>query len=192
MTGQYWSGEEGITVVPCYQETKYLKFKPREQGGGFMGELAKDDPEISRTTRAGAKEILPDGNELVKSEQHYVIVTDEDGIPSFGIIDMKSSALKVSKRWKTQMMMFRDKHPQTGELVRPPIYGVQWKLSVVEESNDQGSWFNWTVANHGLVKDKDFFLAAKNFRGSIMKGEAKAVAEDVVDTHHSETETAPF
>jgi hypothetical protein len=50
VTGQYWEGEEGITVVPCYQETKYLKFKPREQGGGFMGELRKDDPDISRAT----------------------------------------------------------------------------------------------------------------------------------------------
>ena len=69
VTGQHWDGEEGVTVIPCYQETKYLKFKPREQGGGFMGELAKDDPDISRTTRSGAKEILPDGNELVTALQ---------------------------------------------------------------------------------------------------------------------------
>jgi len=192
VTGQYWSGEDGITVVPCYQETKYLKFKPREQGGGFLGELAKDNPDISRTTRTGAKEVLPDGNELVKSDQHYVIIVDEDGIPNFGIIDMKSSGLKVSKRWKTQMTMFSTKHPQTGELMKPAIFAVQWKLSVVEESNDQGSWFNWTVANDGLIQDKDLFLAAKNFRESIMKGEAKAVAEDVVEGHEQVVEEAPF
>jgi len=135
VTGEYWEGEGGITVVPCYQETKYLKFKPREAGGGFMGELRKDDPDVSRTTRSGAKEILPDGNELVKSDQHYVIVVDEDGVPGFGIVDMKSSGLKVSRRWKTQLKMLTVKHPKTGQLVSPPLFGTQWKLSVVEESH---------------------------------------------------------
>jgi hypothetical protein len=49
------------------------------QGGGFMGELSKDDPDVARAQRSGAKEILPDGNELVKSDQHYCILVDEDG-----------------------------------------------------------------------------------------------------------------
>ena len=192
VTGQFWPSEEGITVIPCYQETKYLKWRPREQGGGFLGELSKDDPDLSRTQRSGAKEILPDGNELVKSDQHYVLVVDEDGIPGFGIVDMKSSALKVSRRWKTQLKMLTVRHPKTGELKSPPLFGTQWKLSVVEESNDQGSWFNWSVSNDGFVQDKELLDAAMNFRKSIMTGEAKAVAEDVADTHHSETEEAPF
>ena len=88
--------------------------------------------------------------------------------------------------------MLTVKHPKTGQLVSPPLFGTQWKLSVVEESNDQGSWFNWTVANEGLIQDKDLFLAAKNFRESIMKGEAKAVAEDVVEGHEPVVEEAPF
>jgi hypothetical protein len=192
VTGQFWPSEEGITVIPCYQETKYLKWRPREQGGGFLGELSKDDPDLSRTQRSGAKEILPDGNELVKSDQHYVLVVDEDGIPGFGIVDMKSSALKVSRRWKTQLKMLTVRHPKTGELKSPPLFGTQWKLSVVEESNDQGSWFNWAVSNDGYVQDKELLDAAMNFRKSIMAGEAKAVAEDVADTHHAETEEAPF
>jgi len=192
VTGQFWPSEEGITVIPCYQETKYLKWRPREQGGGFLGELSKDDPDLSRTQRSGAKEILPDGNELVKSDQHYVLVVDEDGIPGFGIVDMKSSALKVSRRWKTQLKMLTVKHPKTGQLVSPPLFGTMWRLSVVEESNDQGSWFNWSVSNDGFVQDKELLDAAMNFRKSIMAGEAKAVAEDVADTHHAETEEAPF
>jgi len=192
VTGQFWPSEEGITVIPCYQETKYLKWRPREQGGGFLGELSKDDPDLSRTQRSGAKEILPDGNELVKSDQHYVLVVDEDGIPGFGIVDMKSSALKVSRRWKTQLKMLTVKHPKTGQLVSPPLFGTQWKLSVVEESNDQGSWFNWAVSNDGFVQDKELLEAAMNFRKSVMAGEAKAVAEDVVDEPHGQTEEAPF
>jgi hypothetical protein len=186
VTGQSWDGEEGVTVVPCYQETKYLMFKPREQGGGFLGEMSKGNPDIARTTRTGAKEILPDGNELVKSDQHYCLIMDDSGIPGFGIIDMKSSGLKVSRRWKTQIKMLTIKHPKTGELVSPPLFGTKWKLSAIEESNDQGTWFNWTVNNDGFVEDKELLEAAINFRKSIMSGEAKAVAEDVLDEERRE------
>lgn len=191
VTGQHWAGEEGILVIPCYQETKYLKFKPRTQGGGFMGEMSKGDPDLSRTTRNGATEVLPDGNELVKSDQHYCIIV-EDGVPSFGIIDMKSSGLKVSRRWKTQIKMLTVKHPKTGALVSPPLFGTMWHLKSVEESNDMGTWYNWTVNNAGFVQDREMIDAAMNFRKSIMAGEAKAVAEDVVDSHVSGSDEAPF
>lgn len=192
VTGQSWEGEEGVVVVPCYQETKYLKFKPREQGGGYLGELSKDDPDISRTTRTGAKEVLPDGNELVKSDQHYCLILDESGVPTFGIVDMKSSGLKVSRRWKTQIKMLTIKHPKTGELVSPPLFGTKWKLSAVEESNDQGTWFNWAVSNEGFVEDKELLDAAINFRKSIMSGEAKAVAEDGLDDDRPQDASSVF
>jgi hypothetical protein len=118
---------------------------------------------------------------------------DEDGIPGFGIVDMKSSSLKVSKRWKTQLKMMTVKHPKTGQLVTPSLFSTQWKLSVVEESNDMGSWFNWTVAQNGFVKDREVYEAAKNFRQSIESGAAKAVAEDLVsEDSHEAGEAAPF
>lgn len=191
VTGQSWSGEEGIIVIPCYQETKYLKFKPRTQGGGFLGEMSKSDPDVNRTTRNGATEVLPDGNELVKSDQHYCIIV-EDGIPSFGIIDMKSSALKVSRRWKTQIKMLTVKHPKTGALVSPPLFGTMWHLKSVEESNDMGTWYNWTVTNSGFVQDRELLDAAMNFRKSITSGEAKAVAEEILQGEMATQEHAPF
>ena len=104
VTGQFWDGEEGVTVIPCFQETKYLEFIPRDQGGGFVGEIAPDNPAIKQAKREGNKEILSNGNELVKSDQHYCIVLDGD-IPQLAIMDMKVSQLKVSRRWKTQIAM---------------------------------------------------------------------------------------
>lgn len=192
VTNQYWSGEEGVTVIPCYQETKYLKFGPRTQGGGFLGELAKDDPQITQARREGGKEILPDGNELVKSDQHYCLILDEDGVPGFGIIDMKSTQLKISRRWKTMAKMLSVKHPKTGQLVSPPIFGSMWKLKTVEESNDMGSWFNYTIERVGYVNNKELLDAAVAFRNSITSGQAKAVAEDLVGEEHNNTEDAPF
>ncbi len=51
MTSQYWDGEEGIVVIPCYQTTKYLEFIPREQGGGFQGEIPANDPILTKAKR---------------------------------------------------------------------------------------------------------------------------------------------
>ena len=178
VTGQYWDGEEGITVVPCFQTTKYLEFVPRDMGGGFRGEIAPTDPILQRTERQGAKEILPTGNELVKSDQHFCLVVDEDGMFQPVVIDMKSTQLKVSRRWKTMISMNRAKHPKTGALFTPPVFATMWKLRSVEESNDQGSWSNWTVEKIGLVENRELLLEAKAFRDSVVAGEVKAASEE--------------
>ena len=179
VTGQFWDGEEGVTVIPCFQETKYLEFIPRDQGGGFVGEIAPDNPAIKQAKREGNKEILSNGNELVKSDQHYCIVLDGD-IPQLAIMDMKVSQLKVSRRWKTQIAMQKVKD-KNGILRVPAVYANMWKFKSVEESNDQGTFFNWTFDRVGFVQDKGLFEEAKKFRESVMKGEAKARAEDIVD-----------
>ena len=177
VTGQYWSGEEGITVVPCYQTTKYLEFTPREQGGGFRGEISPLDPRLQNTTRNGGKELLPDGNEVVKSDQHFCLIIEPDGTTQPVVVDMKSTQLKVSRRWKTQIAMKKIKHPKTGQMITPPLYASMWRLRSVEESNDKGDFSNWVVESLGLVDDKNVFQEAKAFRDSVLAGEVKAQAE---------------
>jgi len=177
VTNQYWDGEAGITVVPCYQTTKYLMFTPREQGGGFLGEISATDPQLQRTVRSGAKELLPDGSELVKSDQHYCLVVEEDGSYQPAVVDMKSTQLKVSRRWKTQIAMQKIKHPKTGQLITPPLIATMWRLRTTEESNDQGSWSNYIVEKIDMVENRDLLMEAKAFRDSVMAGEVKAAPE---------------
>ena len=178
VTKQHWTGEDGITVIPCYQTTKYLEFTPRDQGGGFRGEIAATDPVLQRTERSGAKEMLPNGNELVKSDHHYCLVVEADGTYQPVVIDMKSSQLKVSRRWKTQIAMQKIKHPKTGAMITPPLFATQWKFTTIEESNDQGSWFNYQIEKVGLLESRDLMLEAKSFRDSVAAGEVKAAPEE--------------
>ena len=79
MTGQYWEADEGLVVLMCAYTTKFLEFQLRESGGGFMGELNADDPDIRKTERNGSVEMLPNGNELVRSAQFLVLGIDGDG-----------------------------------------------------------------------------------------------------------------
>ena len=177
VTSEFWTGEEGLLVIPCYQETKFLEFVPRESGGGFMGELEPNNPDIQNTERKGAKEILPNGNELVKSDQHYCLVVGDGGMVQPAIVDMKSSQLKVSRRWKTQIAMQKIRHPKTDALLTPAVYATMWRLNTLQESNDQGTWYNWSVTKHGLVQTKEILSEAKLFREQVMKGAVKAVDE---------------
>ena len=194
VTGQVWKGEEGVTIIPCYQVTKYLEFTPRDMGGGFRGEISPTNPVLQQTTRQGSKELLPTGNELVKSDQHYCLVLDGEGSFQPAVIDMKSTQLKVSRRWKTQIAMQKIKHPKTGQMITPPLFATEWKITTVEESNDQGSWFNPSVEKVGLVGERDLMLEAKAFRDSVAAGEAKAVAEASVPTSSSveQDDSIPF
>ena len=194
VTGQVWKGEEGVTIIPCYQVTKYLEFTPRDMGGGFRGEISPTNPVLQQTTRQGSKELLPTGNELVKSDQHYCLVLDGEGSFQPAVIDMKSTQLKVSRRWKTQIAMQKIKHPKTGQMITPPLFATEWKITTVEESNDQGSWFNPSVEKVGLVWERDLMLEAKAFRDSVAAGEAKAVAEESVPTSSSveQDDSIPF
>ena len=178
VTNEYFDGEEGVVLIPCYQTTKYLEFTPREQGGGFRGEIAANDPILTRTERNGAKEILPTGNELVKSDQHYSLIVMPDGSFQPVVVDMKSTQLKVSRRWKTQIAMQKMAHPKTGQLITPPVFATMWKLTTTEESNDQGSWANYQIEKVGLVENRDLLLEAKAFRDSVAAGEVKAAPEE--------------
>ena len=44
---------------------------------------------------------------MVKSDQHFCLVINDDGSTQPAIIDMKSTQLKVSKRWKSMISMER-------------------------------------------------------------------------------------
>ena len=181
LTGQMWAGEKGLVIIPCYQTTKYLEFVPRESGGGFRGEINANDPILQRTSRNGSKEILPTGNELVKSDQHFCLIVGEDGITQPVVIDMKSTQLKVSRRWKTNINQLKVRHPETGEIKSPPVFGFMWRLKTVEETNDKGDFYNWSIEKLGMVDTRELLLEAKNFRESIMRGEVKAQAENHSD-----------
>jgi hypothetical protein len=170
-----------------------LEFVPRDMGGGFKGEIPANSPLIHRTTRSGSKEMLPNGNELVKSVQYFCFIVDDDGSYQPVVIDMKSTQLKVAKRWNTQIAMQKIKHPETGMLSPVPIFATMWRLFSVEESNDQGSWNNWNVERIGLVEDRSLRLEAKAFRDSIMAGEVRAAPEeDTSGSSSSDSDGIPF
>jgi len=172
VTGQVWSGEKGILVLPVYYQLKYIEFVLRSQGGGFVSELAGNSQEVRNAVRDKDThmEMLESGNELVKTAQHYVQIVHEDGSLEQAIIDMKKTQLKKSRLWNSMMMMQREEGK-----VKPSFSNV-YRLSTTEDSNDKGSWYTWTIKLEGPAPSKDAYLEARGFYENVSSGALRIAA----------------
>jgi len=184
---EIYKQDEGVIVVPAFFEKKFLEFQLRSSGGGFVRELAADDKDITMTSRENTIELLPNGNELVRTHQHLVIAKSNDGTFSPCVLDMKKSQLKVSRRWNTLKNSAR---LPSGALM--PIYGTAWRVTTVLESNDQGKWFNYKLdrINKITPEIEKMMLEARNMYQGVSKGEVKMAAASADEI--AKEEDVPF
>jgi hypothetical protein len=187
VSGEIYKADTGLTVVPAYFEKKFLEFALRSTGGGFIKELSPDDKDINLTNREGTIEMLPSGNELVRTHQHLVIAKGENEMAP-AVLDMKKTQLKVSRRWNTLKNGIR---LPSGKPM--PLYGTAWKITTVSESNDQGTWYNYKIDRiTEITKDiESMMLEARNMYQSVRKGEVKMAAASA-DEMADKGDEAPF
>ena len=103
VANEVYDGEVGVTVIPCYFNRRFIEWKPRESGGGYMGSYLPDDPIVKTTVKNDKNaDVLPNGNLLSNTAQHFVLLTYEGNF-SRALITMSSTQLKKSRRWITQM-----------------------------------------------------------------------------------------
>jgi len=195
VTGDYWEADSGVKVLVCAFQTKFLEFGLRESGGGFMGELDPNSPDIRQTTRNGANEMLPSGNELVRSAQYLVLAYDADGMTSQLVCDMKKTQMKVSKQWNTRRNGLKVMHPTKG-LFNPPTWATPWTLTTVQESNDKGSWFNFAVTQGDMTEvPMDVLQEAKQMYQDFKAGDIKtsaATSDEMRSANPSDGDDVPF
>jgi hypothetical protein len=99
------------------------------------------------------------------------------------LISMKSTQLKVSRKWNSMMMGI--KMQGKNGLFTPPTYSHIYKLKTVQMSNDKGTWFGWDVSKVGPVSDRGVYDIAKNFAERVGKGEVEAKPETQEETKKS-------
>jgi len=173
-----FKGAEGITVVPCYFQHRYLEWKPREKGGGFVGAHRADDA-IVKTTRRDDRgnDVLPNGNLLVNTYQFFVLLLTEEG-PQRCMIAMSSSQVTKAKKWLTVMesQTFRS---SSGNLLTYPMFYNKYRLVTVPQQNDKGSWYGWEIQKIGPLKESEahLFQMGAQFMKAISAGDV-VVRED--------------
>lgn len=191
VSGQLFDGTQGIKVIPCHYERKYIEWAPRGQGSGAPVTVHPATSDImSRTFKkpGDSKDYLENGNYIENSAQFYVLVTDDEGNASPALIVMKSTQLKKARKWNSMMMTLK-MQGKNGPFT-PPAYSHVYRLMTLKESNDKGSWFGWEVERVGPVEDASTYAMAKSFALSVAQGEVN-VKHDQEDGVRVK-ESAPF
>ena len=94
VSGQVFDGTQGIKVVPCHYERKYIEWTPRGQGSGAPVAVHPATSDIMTKTfrKPGeSKDYLDNGNYVETSAQHYVLILDEEGNATPALIVMKAT-----------------------------------------------------------------------------------------------------
>ena len=184
-----------LKVIPVFYHLKYVEWKPREQGGGFINSHDADSGIIGQTKRdpMNGKMTLPNGNHIVQTAYHYVLMLDANGGYQNAVISMSSSQLKKSRRWNSLMLSQKIKGPSG--MFTPPTYAMTYTLSSVSESNDRGSWFGFSIEKGEQVTDASIYGESKAFAKSASSGavDAKPATPKLVTTEDTaKDETIPF
>ncbi len=169
VTSELFNGEKGLNVIPCHYRLEYIEWKDRGDGPGAPIQIHPSTSDIlSQTTRgADYKDRLQNGNYIEKTASHFVITMGET--PSTALIAMKSTQLKISRKWNSMMQSIKLKGKNG--LFTPASFSHIYNLKTVQQSNDKGTWFGWEVSKVEQVTDASMYQQAKAFSDSVSKGD---------------------
>ena len=170
VTKQTYDGEKGINIIPCYYKREYVEWSDRGQGTSAPVAIHAANSGIIKQSKrdAGYKDRLDNGNYLENTASYFVLTEDMQT----ALISMKSTQLKVSRNWNAMMASIKLKGKNG--LFTPAAYSHVYNLKTVEQSNDKGTWFGWSVEKVGPVQEKSLYESAKSFAESVSKGDVKA------------------
>jgi hypothetical protein len=143
----------------------------------------------SASDQGKRRNVLPNGNSIQETAQFYVLNLSAGMRRSF--IGLASTQLKKARKWLTLATTERltDKN---GETFVPPLYYRTYNLSVISESNAEGSWSGWRIERGVAIPElsnyKLLLSEARAFRASIISGEVKA--DLTAEASHQESVSA--
>ena len=172
VSGDLYDGVKGIDVIPCFYKLEYIEWKDRGEGPGAPVAIYDSSSDIMSKTKPDAnyKDRLPNGNYIEKTASHFVIITGDS--PSTALISMKSTQLKISRKWNSMMSGIKLKGKNG--LFTPASFSHIYRLKTTQMSNDKGTWFGWEVSKVGPITDQQLYQQAKSFSENISKGSVKA------------------
>lgn len=176
VTGEYWSGIEGIFAIPCTYKKAYVEWKPRENGGGFVAQHESDSIMKESTKNEQGRDLLSNGNVIVPTAYHYILVVDPvSGSYNEGVVAMTSTQLKKSRKWNSIMASLK-LSKKDGTKFTPPMYSHIYKLLTEPEKNEMGTWSGWKVEVYSQVPSMELYSAARKFATDVAKGALREAA----------------
>jgi len=138
---------EDMVVCPVYFRKEWLLWRDQDLGGGFGG--AFDSAEAAESARQLVEK--PEEWEVVDTNQHFVLVINDDGTIEEAVVSMAKTKAKTSRTWNS--------------LVRingGPRFSRLYKLVGVAATNKANQdYFTLDVKNVGFVTEEIFKHAEK-------------------------------
>ena len=186
LTGKVYDGVTGLNGILCFVKHSYNLWVPRDEGGGFRGELdclvgervlklcARNDKNQDIVQSGEYKDL-----QLVDTRTHYFIMINEDGSVEQIAIPFTSTAVGESKKWVTM----------SAGITKgvKPMFSQIWNVWARPKHNASG---DWTVPAAKHVKEvtqaeAEAYHNAKAFYSLVVSGptvdnnEAGAPAEEI-------------
>lgn len=191
VTGEVYAGEDGVPFQPVHHEHKFVKWRPRDAGGGILGTFDPEDPYVAQTCKLNGSEYgklkTQDGNELIETHYVYGLILNDAGneAQGFAVIAYTSTKITPYRKWSTAMFLLKGK---------PPLFANRARMVTINDKNDKGQAFknvemkplvgtNWldSLIPPSTPDGQGLLTAAKELREMILSGMAKA-AYDTQDT----------
>jgi len=196
VTGNMFSGKDGVLIVPCAYKREFLRWGGRDAGGGFKGAYTPEQvadmrvkgeavemenrlyvPEKDGSVSAKRSDIIKD------TREHYVlIINPETGVWTAAVMSLSSTQIKKSKMLMSALSAVKVKNA-AGQMFTPPTFANLVRLTTIPESNDQGTWFGARFEMAGMVDRPEVYAAAKAFHANIIKGAVEVRYADAEETN---------
>ncbi len=173
-------------VVPVAFQRKYIRWTPRDAGGGYKGEytvaaveqmikdrVLEDDRENNVLLIDAGKDQPKD--EVRDTRVHFVLIL-RDGGWTPAVMSMGRTQIKHSKRWMSQINGIQVKNGE-GKLVVPASFSHVYAVSTKKEKNKEGEWHSFNINIEGPVQDRALYDAAKDLYKHVMAGKVTAKHE---------------
>lgn len=161
-----------VLVVPCAYQRRFLRWAPREAGGGYKGEFNPVDIETGKIVTVPNDKGQPtiEGDLLKDTRNHFVLVQTESGTWQPALLSLSSTQIKKSKRWMS-LIQGIEMRAANGKPFNPPAFSHVYRLKCVKEENSQGSWWGIEISIEEPVGDAELYAKAKAFHASVAAGD---------------------
>jgi hypothetical protein len=180
-------------VVPCAYQRRFLRWAPREAGGGFKGDYSPIEVETGKLQglqKTDDGQLLIEGDQLKDTRNHFVLVYAANGSWQPALLSLSSTQIKKSKRWMSLIQGVEMRTPE-GKTFTPPSFSHIYKLTGVKEENSKGSWWGINIELVEPVVDGEIYNKAKEFSKQVLAGEVQ-VSEPVEEGVHAESDDGRF
>ena len=166
VTKKLYDGDKGINVIPCYHKTEYQAWAEFGTGSGRPENINPAHSDIlTKTTKDGARDRLPNGNYILNVHQNFVLIVAENGHAESALISMSASQSKVAKKWLS-LQMSQTMSDDKG-IFTPASFAYAYKITSVLNSGKGNQWYGYSISLAGEVTNSDLYVRAKDFHNTL-------------------------